>query len=84
MQANLTHSQRHPHATKSGPGRRHKDGTPRLSPPKPPRAGFGFVQHKASSEKALRRANVKALGRRQAIKAAKRERRESLPDGLAA
>jgi hypothetical protein len=27
MQANLTHSQRRQHATKSGPGRRHKDGT---------------------------------------------------------
>lgn len=82
MQANLTHSQRHPHATKSGPGRRHKDGAQRASPPKPPRAGLGFVQHLAGPEKVLRRANVKALGRRQSIKAAKRERRESLPAGL--
>jgi hypothetical protein len=69
---------RNPHPTKKGPGRRHaavKHGTA-AKPSKG--AGFGFVQHTADPEKKLRRANVKALGRRQSIKAAKSERRESL------
>ncbi len=77
----MEHAKR-PSATKRGPGRYHADGTKRVGPPKPPSAGFGFVQHEASHKKALRRANVKALGRRQAIKAMKRERREALPAGL--
>ena len=80
MQATETHSQRQPHATKRGPGRRHKQGQKHGRAPVAPMGPlFGFVQHKASPEKALRRANVKALGRRQALKAAKRERNEQLP-----
>lgn len=75
-----TEHAKRPSATKSGPGRYHADGMQRMSPPKPPRAGMDFVQHKASPEKALRRANVKALGRRQSIKAAKRARREAAPE----
>ncbi len=75
---------KHPSATKRGPGRYHADGTKATKRPRKTGAGIGFVQHKASPEKALRRANVKALGRRQAIKAAKCQRREALPEGLVA
>jgi ABC-type lipopolysaccharide export system ATPase subunit len=71
-------------ATKSGPGRVHAQGLKKARMPKKAAAGIGFVQHKADAAKKLRRDNVQALGRRQAIKAAKRERREALPEGLAA
>ncbi len=74
--------QRNPSATKAGPGRRHVSGHKRAKPVPSKGAGVGFVLHQADAAKKLRRANVKALGRRQAIKAAKRERRESLPSGL--
>lgn len=60
-----------PSATKSGPGRYHSEGHQRASAPKAKGAPLGFVQHTASAAKKLRRANVSALGRRQAIKAAK-------------
>ena len=66
-------------ATKKGPGRFHKEGAKRTTVTPQRGAPMGFVQHEASAEKKLRRANTAALGRRQAIKAAKRERREALP-----
>ena len=75
---------REPSATKCGPGRRHKSGHQKASPIKQRGAPMGFVQHEAHPRKKLRRANVEALGRRQAIKATKRERREALPEGLSA
>ena len=75
------HSKR-PSATKRGPGRYHSAGHEKAHQPKTKGAGPGFVQHSANATKKLRRANVQALGRRQAIKAAKRERREAMPAGL--
>ena len=62
-------------ATKKGPGRRHEQGLKRDAAPKRS-AGIGFVQHEASADKRERRALVKKLGRRQALKAIKAERRE--------
>jgi hypothetical protein len=75
---------RTPHPTKKGPGRRHGQGVKRPAAAKPANGGDWLGQRKASAEKLLRRANVKALGRRQSIKAAKAQRREALPAGLAA
>lgn len=72
-----------PSATKKGPGRYHAE-VKSARDPKQRGAGLGFVQHEADAAKNLRRANVKALGRRQALKATKRERREALPAGLVA
>jgi hypothetical protein len=71
-------------ATKSGPGRVHAQGKKKPKPVTQKGAGVGFVQHTADKAKKLRRANVKALSRRQSIKAAKRERREAMPEGLVA
>lgn len=73
---------RSPTTTKRGPGRRHTDGHQKATPIKQRGAPAGFVQHVADPAKKLRRANVKALGRRQALKRAKAERREALPAGL--
>ena len=75
---------RTPHPTKKGPSRRHGQGVKHPAAAKPAKGGDWLGQRKASAEKLLRRANVKALGRRQAIKAAKAQRREALPAGLAA
>lgn len=74
--------QRTKHPTKKGPGRRHGQGEKHPAAPKPAKGGDWLGQHEASVEKLLRRANVKALGRRQSIKAAKAQRREALPAGL--
>lgn len=77
-----TQDQRNAHPTKKGPGRRHGQGVKHPAAPKPAKGGEWLGQHKASAAKKLRRANVKALGRRQAIKADKACRREDLPAGL--
>lgn len=74
----MEHAKR-PSATKRGPGRYHADGHKRVGPVSAKGAPAGFVQHHAGPAKKLRRANVQAVGRRQAIKAEKRDRRESLP-----
>lgn len=71
------------HPTKRGPGRAHGQGIKHPAAPKAAKGGDWIGQHTASASKKLRRANVKAMGRRQAIKAAKRERRQPLPAGLA-
>jgi hypothetical protein len=76
--------QRTEHPTKKGSGRRHGQGVKHPAAPKPAKGGDWLGQHTASAEKKLRRANVKALGRRQAVKAAKAGRREALPAGLVA
>lgn len=61
------HHPREKHPTKSGPGRVHAEGkdsgrkTARRKTP----AGPGFVLHRASAEKQLRRANVALVGIRQ-------------------
>lgn len=73
---------RNVHPTKKGPGRKHGQGVKHPAAPKPAKGGEWLGQRKASAAKKLRRANVKALGRRQSIKAAKAERREALPVGL--
>lgn len=65
---------RNPTATKSGPGRKHQQGAKRASPIKSKGAPFGFVQH-TNPERAKRRATIKLMGRRQAIKAAKQAKR---------
>ena len=70
------------HPTKRGPGRKHGQGGKHPAAPKPAKGGDWTGWHKASAAKKLRRANVKALGRRQSIKAAKAQRREALPAGL--
>ena len=73
---------RNKHPTKKGPGRRHGQGVKHPAAEKPAKGGDWFGQRTASAEKLLRRANVKALGRRQSIKAAKAQRREALSVGL--
>ena len=66
-------------ATKAGPGRRHKQGHQKVSPPK--RAGGDWAGlHQASAAKRGRRAAIKAAGRRQYLKAV---RAYPLPAGLA-
>ena len=82
--ATQTNHSRNKHPTKKGPGRRHGQNVSHPAPPKPAKGGDWFGQRTASAAKKLRRANVKALGRRQAIKAIKAERREALPAGLVA
>lgn len=75
---------RTPHPTKKGPGRRHGQGVKHPAAAKPTKGGDWLGQRTASAAKLLLRANVKALGRRQAIKAMKAERRQALPAGLVA
>lgn len=67
------HSKR-PSATKAGPGRYHQQGRKAEKRPKGT-AGAWAGQHKASPEKRERRAAIKAVGRRQYLKAAKAARR---------
>ena len=67
-------SAKQPSTTKSGPGRFHKAGHQKATPIKSHGATAGFVIHAASPAKRERRALVKALGRRQALKQIKAER----------
>jgi hypothetical protein len=74
---------RNAHPTKSGPGRYHSSGQEHgRAPVADAGAPLGFVKRSAPDAKLLRRAHVKIMGRRQAIKAAKAERSEPLPAGL--
>lgn len=55
-------------ATKAGPGRYHKQGHQKASPPK--RAGGDWAGlHQASPAKRERRAAIKSIGRRQYLQA---------------
>ena len=69
--------QRQPTTTKTGPGRRHSAGHKKASPIKSKGAPLGFVQH-TNPQRAEERAAVKAMGRRQAIKAAKAANRREV------
>ena len=64
---------RQAHARKSGPGRRHKDGTKTASPVQPKGAPFGFVQH-TNPARRDRRELVANVGRRRALKVIKAAR----------
>lgn len=61
-------------ATKRGPGRRHVDGVEKNAPIKPPKAGFGFVQHIANAVRRSRRNAIAQIGIRQFKRQQRRER----------
>lgn len=69
----MEYGQRKPHSTKKGPGRRHKDGQPHGAAPIPAKGEFAG-QH-TNPAKRERRALIALMGRRQLLKALKRERR---------
>lgn len=82
MSATRNEHAKRPSATKSGPGRYHAAGTKKASPKPAKGAPFGFVLHKASAAKKLRRSQVALMGRRQYLKRQRAERLEALPTGL--
>lgn len=84
MSATRNEHAKRPSATKSGPGRYHADGTKKAGPVRAKGAPRGFVLHQAGAAKKLRREQTATMGRRQRLKADKRDRREPLPEGLAA
>lgn len=72
----MSHGNKNASATKSGPGRFHKQGHQKAGPIKHEGAPSTFTLHKASAAKKERRALVAAHGRRQALKAIKYWRSE--------